>query len=218
MRTKHTIAYALPLAVLLFVGGCKNSAPSPATVQASNPTASAEDQLAYSDPPSLDVGLTVDQAYAAIPHRRTVWSALDSTATPEEKSYLHVIFALVDQAIALRVAAWQTYSNADFDSLDVDAQYDRLLDFANATHAPDSLIAYHQHIITAISSQRQFFHDWKSNRAQFPYAQHMQTHPAIQTASRASHDAYNELMRKFPSESAANKNAFFDYHCALDFL
>jgi hypothetical protein len=30
--------------------------------------------------------------------------------------------------------------------------------------------------------------------------------------------AYNELMARYPGEAQANKDAFFDYHCALDFL
>jgi hypothetical protein len=32
----------------------------------------------YGDPPSVDVGMSVEQAYAAIPHRRTVWVERDS--------------------------------------------------------------------------------------------------------------------------------------------
>jgi hypothetical protein len=30
--------------------------------------------------------------------------------------------------------------------------------------------------------------------------------------------AHNELMARYPNESATNKDAPFDYHCALDLL
>jgi hypothetical protein len=29
---------------------------------------------------------------------------------------------------------------------------------------------------------------------------------------------HNDLMPRYPNESVINKDAFFDYHCALDFL
>jgi hypothetical protein len=41
---------------------------------------------AYGDPSTLDIGLTVEQAYAAIPHRRTVWNDSESTVPEEEKA------------------------------------------------------------------------------------------------------------------------------------
>jgi hypothetical protein len=40
----------------------------------------------------------------------------------------------------------------------------------------------------------------------------------VQAASAAARAAYGELMSKYPGESQSNKDAFFDFHCALDFL
>jgi hypothetical protein len=98
MRLRQFIATIFCLTALLCLG-CKDSE-APKTV-----SASALEAHSYTEPPTVDVGLNVEQAYAAIPHRRTVWSEADSTATPEEIAYLRVMFPLVDQAIALRVAA-----------------------------------------------------------------------------------------------------------------
>src|ERR1700687_2902789 len=67
--------------------------------------------LQYSDPPTVDVGLGVEQAYAAIPHRRTIWVENESTVPPEEKAYLKVMFQVLDQGVAVRVAGLQDYSS-----------------------------------------------------------------------------------------------------------
>jgi len=203
----------LCLCVFAAVSGCQNHTNPAASVAASAPASPV-----YAAPPTVAVGMSVDRAYAAIPHRRTVWLASDSTATPEENTYLNATFQLVDQAIAARVAGFQSYSRGDFDSLDIDAQFGQLVNYARAATPPKSLAAYHQDILSALSGERQFFQDWKANRGQFVYAEHIENHPAVRAASDASRAAYSELMRLFPREQQNNKDAFFDYHCALDFL
>jgi hypothetical protein len=45
----------------------------------------------HSEPPAVDVGLSVEQAYAAIPHRRTVWTESDSNVPEDERAYLRAI-------------------------------------------------------------------------------------------------------------------------------
>lgn len=212
MPFPKSAAAILCLSAMVGVCACKHSADASSTVAASSVPAPS-----YSDPPNVDLGLTVDQAYAAIPHRRTVWNDTDSPATPQEKAYLEVMFPLLDQAIAARVAGLQAYSQGDFSSMDLDAQWQRLINFARAATPPPSLTAYHQDILTALSDERQFFHEWYSARSQFPFASHIENHPSVRAASAASRAAYSELMRKFPSESPSNRDAFFDYHCALDF-
>jgi len=168
--------------------------------------------------PVVDVGLSVDQAYAAIPHRRTIWIASDSTASPEERAYLITIFQIVDQAIAVRVAGLQNYSRGEFDSTNIDNQFDQLLNFTRAMSVPTAFGAYHQDILSALSNERQFFQNWNAERGSFGFAQHYENHPAVRTASNASRAAYSELMNRFPNEPQGNKDAFYDYHCALDFL
>jgi hypothetical protein len=43
-------------------------------------------------------------------------------------------------------------------------------------------------------------------------------HAGARHASDALRAAYNELMARYPNEGPTNRDAFFDYHCALDFL
>jgi hypothetical protein len=207
---KGAAAFFLAMTLL---GGCKASpdkSGSAAVVEAAPPV--------YSEPPTIDAGLSVEQAYAAIPHRRTVWAESESSVPSQEKAYLSVMFQVLDQAVAVRVASLQNYSNKRFDDSDTDAQFERLITFVRGMPVPNALSAYHKDILDGLSGQRRFFQDWKSARGGFAYAQQIGNHAAVRSSSAALRAAYNELMAKYPSEAQANKDAFFDYHCALDSL
>jgi hypothetical protein len=201
----------LSLTILTFVG-CKRSTPAAANIVSDVGPAAVP-----SDPPTVNVGLDVEQAYAAIPHRRTVWQQSSTTVPTEDAIYLQNIFEVIDQAIAVRVAGLQSFSNGNFNSVDVDSSFDQLITYARAMHVPADLAQYHQQILTALTSERQFFAQWRS-RAQADIAQQLPNDPSVRSASAASRAAYNELMRLYPNENPNNKDAFFDYHCALDFL
>jgi hypothetical protein len=172
----------------------------------------------FSDAPRVEVGLSVDQAYAAIPHRRAVWTESGTTVPADERAYLKAIFGVVDEAIAVRVAGLQNFSQQRFGSADVSGQLERLISFARSMPVPARLKAYHSQILTALAADRQFFAEWKAQGANFPFAQQLAANGNVQAASSAARAAYSELMSKYPGESQSNKDAFFDYHCALDFL
>jgi len=194
-------------------GGCKNSSDKP-----ENSRVAEAAPLQYNDPPILDAGLSVEQAYAAIPHRRTIWAESESPVSPEEKAYLKVMFQVLDQAVAVRVTSLQNFSSQRFDNSDTDGEFDRLITFVRAMPVPKTLSAYHKDIIEGLSGQRQFFQDWRTARDRFPYAQQIANHPGVRNSSAALRRAYSELMAKYPNEIPTNKDAFFDYHCALDFF
>ena len=198
------------LSATLLVAGCR------AMTEGDGGTSAAAVQP--DEPPVIDAGLSVDQAYAAIPHRRTVWDESGSTVPPAERPYLRVIFEVIDEAVAVRVAGLQNFSAGQYDRSDPVAQYDQLIGFARRMPVPRTLAAYHHKVLDGLGGQRQFFADWKSQRAQFPFAGQIGGHPGVRRASAALRSAYNELMGKYPAESSSNKDAFFDYHCALDFL
>ena len=220
------------LAAITLLAGCKKQVNASTTAPTATASAAPGDTLPepapisvatdtlsrYSDPPGVDVGLSVDQAYAAIPHRRTIWTESQTTVPIGERAYLRTIFAVVDEAIAVRVAGLQNFSQQRFDSVDVDGQFDRVISFARNMPVPPRLGAYHGQILSALAADRQFFAEWKAQGAAFPYARQIAANGAVQAASAAAHAAYGELMSKYPAESQQNKDAFFDYHCALDFL
>lgn len=192
------------------------SEPAPILSSETNPAGGAFPS--YRLPPRADVGLSVEQAYAAIPHRRTVWTESETTVPADQRAYLTAIFGVVDEAIAVRVAGLQNFSQQRFDTADVDGQFERLIWFARNMPVPARLNSYHSQILTALAADRQFFVEWKAQGASFPFAHQLAANGSVQAASAAAHAAYNELMSKYPAESQSNKDAFFDYHCALDFL
>lgn len=194
----------------VLLAGCNSSASKPAVVQAQT--------LDYGAPPTFNTGITVEQAYEAVPHRRTVWNDSDTSVPVKDKAYLKTIFQVLDQATAVRVAGMQNYGDGHVDYSDPDAEYDQLIAFVGAMTPPQKLQAYHHDILGALANQRQFFVDWKSQGDRFGYPQVLRTHPGVQRASNALRSAYNELMTQYPHEAKANQDAFFDYHCALDFL
>ena len=201
------------LIAMVFVAGCRGETDTSADRSAASVAA-----VQPTDPPVIDAGLSVDKAYAAIPHRRTVWVEADSTAPPEERAYLRVIFEVIDEAVTVRVAGLQKFSAGQFDSSDPVAQYDQLIEFVRSMPVPRTLAAYHRKVLDGLKGQRQFFADWKSEREQFRFARQIGDRPGVRRASAALRAAYNELMAKYPNESSTNKDAFSDYQCALDFL
>ncbi len=200
--------YAVFAVALL--AGCKSSPNKSEIFQAQT--------LDWGTPPTFNLGLSVDQAYAAIPHRRTVWNDAESTASASEKAYLKTIFDVLDQATAVRVAGMQNYASGHPEYSDPPSEYDQLINFARGMTPPKKLEPYHNYVLQALAGQRQFFADWKTQGDQFGYPTCLKTHPGVQRSSGALQSAYNELMQRFPAEAQSNKDAFFDYHCALDFL
>jgi hypothetical protein len=170
--------------------------------------------------PILNLDLSVDAAYAAIPHRRTAMNFAASNMPDQDKRFLEVAFHLIDQAIRLRVTAYQKFSRGEVRDSQSTSDMDQLFDYLHNTEAPASLSSYQAHLLQALSDQRAFFEEWHTQGQQFQYGspQTIGSHTRVQSASAALRAAYGILMETYPSESNNNKAAFFDYHCALDFL
>ena len=169
--------------------------------------------------PSSDLGLSVDEAYAAIPHRRTAMQFPGSNVPKADQDYLQVAFAVIDQAVLLRVATYQSFLRGKTADPLAISRMDRLIAFLHSVDPPAHLKTYHKRIEQALADQRAFFDDWRSRGSEFPYARgSLASHPKVASSSSALKEAYGILMQSYPSESAHNREAFFDYHCALDFL
>jgi hypothetical protein len=166
MRMRKLFKSGVLLLAISALSGCKHS-----TTASANVANDAAPAAVPSDPPTVNVGLDVEQAYAAIPHRRTVWQQTASTVPAEDATYLQNIFQVIDQAIALRVVGVQDFSNGNFNSVDVDASFDQLITYARAMHVPADLAQYHQQILTALKANGSFLQDgvragrltWRSN-------------------------------------------------------
>ena len=143
-----------------------------------------------------------------------------SNMPDQDKRFLELAFHLIDQAIRLRVTAYQKFSRGDVRDSQSTSDMDQLVEYLQSTAAPASLLNYQAHLLQALSDQRAFFEEWYTQGQQFQYGspQMIGSHPKVQSASTALREAYGILMETYPSEGNNNKADFFDYHCALDFL
>lgn len=187
------------------------------TLPASKPSDSKSQPADATAAPVLNVDLSVDAAYAAIPHRRTAMDFSSANLAEEDKRFLQVAFHVIDQAIRVRVSAYQHFSRGEISSQSI-SDMEQLIDYLQKIAAPSGLSRYQSTLLKALSDQRDFFDEWRNEGQQFQYGQRLGAHPRVQSASSALKQAYGILMSTYPGESDHNKEAFFDYHCALDFL
>ncbi|MEL6814029.1 MAG: hypothetical protein AAFP03_04350 [Cyanobacteria bacterium J06598_3] len=168
--------------------------------------------------PQFELALSVRQAYQAIPHQRTEYDATFSRVPAPEKEYLALMFPLIDQAIAVRVVTLQNFNNGQRTAQGID-HYAELITFVEAIEPPPTLQTYHQDLARSLQAQQAFFKDWRAKGSAFGHSGRATgSHRQVQKASGHLISAYNQLMQRFPNEDSVNKSAFFDYHCALDFI
>ena len=217
MNTKLSVLVAVALVTISLCGlsGCDITSHEP-TVSASqpgNPPPSVESV------PNPDLSMSVEDAYAAIPHRRTAMNFDTSKLSEADRRYLAVAFNVIDQSIRLRVTAYRRFSDSP-DAANLISEMDRMIDFMQKVPPPARLTAYHELLTKALSDQRAFFADWQSAGQQFQYGSpgKLASHPKVQSASNELRQAYQILMNEYSGEDSHNQDAFFDYHCALDFL
>ena len=160
--------------------------------------------------------LSVSRAYSAIPHRRTKFAANQLDGDPKERSYLRVMLATIDQGVALRVSAQRAFAAGKRTDRYIDA-YRKLHDFASLLAPPRPLRRYHAAVLDSLEAQRKFLVDWQRQGDRFD-SRELTKHPQVRKASAKLIRAYNCLMKQYPTASQQNRDAFFDYHCALDFI
>jgi hypothetical protein len=216
MNTKLSVPIAVAVVTLSFfcLSGC-DSASSEPTVSASQP---GNPPPGVESVPNPDLSMSVEEAYAAIPHRRTEMNFATSKLSEADRRYLAVAFSVIDQSIRLRVTAYRRFSESP--DANLISEMDRMIVFMQKVEPPARLSAYHELLINALCDQRAFFAEWQSAGQQFQYGSpgKLASHPKVQSASNALNHAYQILMNEYSGEDSHNQNAFFDYHCALDFL
>ena len=172
--------------------------------------------------PASRTSLSVVDAYRAIPHRRTVFRFERSPILDREKTYLSEMFDLIDRGVVLRVALYRSFMAGEPDGDSLVEDLGLLVNyFETKVIVPEGLRDYHAQVVAAMKAQKAFFEEWRDAGAGFPFSQprRLPEHPLVQKSSRALRTAYGMLMRRYGArEDRENRDAFFDYHCALDFL
>ena len=201
-------------------GGVSTGAAAPSSGDAASVEAAPRAPLPdLSELPVFDLPFSVAEAYAAIPHRRTVFD-FDTTRVPaDEAEYLRLVFHLLDQGTRIRVTAYRDLYHRGMSEARPLARYSELISRTENLPVPPSLHSYRDAVLRALRDQRAFFEQWTRAGSGFPFRDRIGGHPEVRSASRELRRAYQILMSQYGrSESRHNRNALFDVHCALDFL
>lgn len=171
--------------------------------------------------PKVRHKVSVEKAYKMIPHRRTKFNFKGSSVKGADKVYLEKAFKIVDEAVRCRVVTMHDYAKKAPKKVGkLRKDYQKLLDYLKTLTAPKALVKYHESLISAMTTQIDFFKEWEKGGKSFSHGtlQKLRNHPKVKAASRFLIAGYQVLMRAYSGESKKNKEAFFDYHCSLDFI
>ena len=162
--------------------------------------------------------LTIEEAYAAIPHQRTVFDRSASRLSKAQVEGLTQLFALTDRGTVLRVEAMRAFRSGRLnDFRAVLDRYRPLIEALKLLNLPGDLKPVQELILQSVQGHLRFFET--SLQASDSLARRdLKFTIEVHDASRKLRQAYDLFMKMFPNEPSVNKSAFFDYLCALDFL
>ena len=149
--------------------------------------------------------LSVEEAYRLIPHQRTVFQPASARMTASERAYLAAFFNAIEQAIIAKVSARRDATVAE--------AYAPVWRTWEELNPPTSLKAAQDKVKVAIIDQQAFLLEIEKKQSSWNLS-----HPKVRSSSANLQGAYRDLMRLYPGEGAVNRQAFFDYLCALDFI
>ena len=154
--------------------------------------------------------LDIEQAYRLIPYKQTPFILKQSKIPETEADNVARLLSLTELAMVERVEAMK-YGPV---KSQYRSQIDIILSQLEHLNPPQAIQPPYQYILAAIQQHRGFFdlHGINDDRVKAERKQ----------LANASHRnliaAYNLLMQRYPQETKHNKQAFFDYLCALDFI
>lgn len=181
--------------------------------------------LAVSSTASLSWGLTIEEAYQAIPHKRTPYNSQASALSLPEREFLSRFFALSDQALVERVATLTAFRAGDRQRFSTYAtNVSRILAELRSLQEPTSARGFVAMLSEAIQQQQLFFQKWDTALTEqrpfvFPTGSEVSgIDPNVGQASAELRRLYATLMARYVAEHVQNQEAFYQHLCALDFL
>jgi hypothetical protein len=154
--------------------------------------------------------LEIDKAYRLIPHKQTAFKLQQSKIPRAEAQSLALLLSLAEQAMVERVDA---LVNGPEKSGYL-SQIDDISWQLGHLQIPARIDPAREHILAAVQQHRAYFELYNANGDKSESARKQ----LIQSSHRHLISAYNLLMQAYPQETKHNKQAFFDYLCALDFI
>ena len=154
--------------------------------------------------------LEIDRAYQLIPHQQTTFLAGQSKIPRDEVKAVNRLLSLAELAMVERVNALQKGPKAS----QYFSRIDRVLQNIQSMEVTPGLQKIRQHIQTSIQQHSAYFELYEQTDKQSKAKQKQ----LVQSSHQHLITAYNLLMTAYPQETKHNKQAFFDYLCALDFI
>ncbi len=154
--------------------------------------------------------LDIARAYRLIPHQQTPFYLKQSNLPDPEARYISKLLGLSELAMAERVEAMIDGP----DKSRYDADITTILGKLSKLETPAKLRPVYQHIVTAIEEHRSYFALEISGDANAEVKQEQ----LVNSSSQHLIAAHALLRQLYPQETKHNKQAFFDYLCALDFI
>ena len=149
--------------------------------------------------------VSVEEAYRLIPHWQTAFQVTSARMAAHDRSYLEAFFKAIDQAIVAKVSSRSKTPVAQ--------AYVPVWRAWAQLNPPAALVATQDKVRAAIVDQQAFLLAMERNQTGWDM-----NHSKVRSASGKLQAAYGDLIRMYPNEDGTNKQAFFDYLCALDFL
>lgn len=154
--------------------------------------------------------LEIEQAYRLIPHQQTPFVLNQSRIPDGEAAKVARLLSLAELAMAARVGAMRAGPAKN----DYFSKIDTILWQLNNLDTSQNLHQARLHILAAIQQHRGYFELHGTDNDQV----RVERNKLVQSSHRHLITAYNILMQLYPQETRHNKQAFFDYLCALDFI
>jgi hypothetical protein len=163
--------------------------------------------------------MSVDEAYSALKHRRTVFDEGATKASRAQAESMKRVFSIAERGTVLKVRAYHAHYRGDKAGYSaVLADYDSLIETAKAQPALADIKPVQDLVVGAIVQQRGVLAASAAQPAAALSRNELARNPQVQKVHGELIHAYNILMRTFPQEPTVNRDAFYDYLCALDFL
>jgi len=154
--------------------------------------------------------LEIDKAYQLIPHQRTVFNLDQSKIPVSEAQSVARLLSLAEQAMVERVNALAEGP----DKSGYLSRIDNILWQIEQLQVPPRVRPASAHVLVAVQEHRAFFELYNASGNQAKESRQQ----LVQSSHRHLISAYGQLMQSYPGETKHNKQAFFDYLCALDFI
>ena len=163
--------------------------------------------------------MSVDEAYTALKHRRTVFDERATKASKAQAESMKRVFSLAERGTVLKVRAYHAHYRGDKPGYAaVLADYDTLIETAKTQAVLPDIKPVQDLVVGAIVQQRGVLAASAGKPSAALSRAELARQPEVQKIHGELLRAYRVLMQSFPQEPAVNRDAFYDYLCALDFL